>query len=29
MEECEHTGGFLVDSLGLRELLELLQLSSK
>ena len=29
MEECELTGGFLADSLGLRELLELLQLSAK
>ena len=29
MEECELTGGFLADSLGLRELLELLQLASK
>ena len=29
MEECEKTGGYLADSLGLRELLELLQLASK
>ena len=29
MEECEETGGFLVDSLGLQELLELLQLATR
>ena len=29
MEECEETGGFLADSLGLQELLELLQLATR
>ena len=29
MEECEDSGGFLADSLGLQELLELLQLATR